>query len=331
MNSFKNCSVVRKADLGNGTLLFKLSPVVLFTAILVSCSSGDMKEEAAYSSPATKVADSVSSYVPGITTDTIAGVTHNFIRKADIKCKVKSVLQTTQKIEELVTATNGYVTRSELKSTKDYNTVTHFKKDSLLEQTYYTASSHLTLRVPNRQLDSVIGKITAMAEFVDYRTITSDDIKLKLFANKLAENRYKNYKTQVQTAVAKKEAKLSHSTQAQENILEKQAMADEKRIESIDLADQVNYSTIALNLYQPQSIINTVAPVKDRIEPYTPPFMDKLGQAFVNGFEVLKNIILFFANAWSVLLILLLLFLGIRKIIIYSNNKTSVAPQVKQN
>ena len=168
-----------------------------------------------------------------------------------------------------------------------------------------------------------MNQITDMAVFVDFRNIKSDDVKLKLFANKLAENRYNQYKSRVQSRIDKKDAKLSHITDAEEKTLEKQTLADNKRVETYDLADQVNYSTVTLALYQEQNSISSILPIPNKIETYEPAFLTKLTQSFLNGFELLKNLLLFFVNIWSMLLIFVLLFIGIRKLILYLNKKTA--------
>ncbi len=302
MNILKNCSNAYKVCVGSGIALFKKSRFIFIPAsvvFLVAC--GPNAEQKDYMEKSKAVADSVSNYVPGIATDTINGITHNFIRKANLKCKVKDVLQSTKKIERIAAEAGGYVTQSDLNSTKDFTDNFHFKKDSLLEQTHYTSTSNITLRVPNKQLDSVINKITGMAVFVDFRTIHCDDVKMKLFANQLAEKRFNHYKKRLQNTIDKKDAKLNQVTNAEENVLEKQTLADDKRVESYDLADQVNYSTIVLSIYQPQNIYNNTTVLPKSIETYEPSFFSKLGDSFLNGFTVLKNILLFLIDSWGVL------------------------------
>jgi hypothetical protein len=328
MNILKNCSNAYKVCVGSGIALFKNTVFVsipLSAFLLVSC--GASREEMAYLEKSKEVADSVSSYVAGIATDTINGVTHNFIRKANLKCKVKDVLQSTKQIEQFANAAGGYITHSDLSSTKDYSNSIHFKKDSLMERTYYTATSYITMRVPNKQLDSVLAKITDLAVFVDYRTINCDDVKMKLYANKLAENRYQVYKSRLQNKIDNKDAKLNQIADAEENALEKQTMADTKRVESYDLTDQVNYSTVILNLYQAQNSITNIEVLPNNIETYEPSFISKLGSAFLNGFDVLKGMLLFFVNLWSVILILILMFFGIRKLVLHFSKKANVISQ----
>jgi len=332
MNSLKNCSNAYKVSVRRAIALLKSSLFITIPfafCFLVSCGPGAY-EKAAQEEQLKAMADSVSAYTPGIATDTINGVTHNFIRTANVKCKVKDVLQITKQIEHIVNATGGYVTQSDLNSNKDYSNNIHFRKDSLLELTYFTATSNITMRVPNKDLDSVINQITDMSVFVDFRTISSDDVKLKLYANKLAENRYKQYKTRLQNKIDTKGDKLNQVSDAEENLLDKQTLSDNKTIESYDMADRVNYSTVMLTLYQGQNTYSNIIAMPPAIETYEPPFLSKLNKSFSNGFDVLKNILLVFANMWSIILILFVLFLVIKKIVNYYTKRTPIIQQTQQ-
>jgi hypothetical protein len=324
MNSLKNCSGKRKALTGSENSLLKRSLFLIVPVLLFSCGNASYEK---YKQEEAAIADKVNDYAKGINTDTINGVARNFIRTADIKFKVHNVVQSATSIEKLVRAAGGFIENSNVTSNKDYTNNVRFKKDSLVEQTFYTSTGRLTLRVPSEDLDSVLGEITAMAVFVDHRNLGSDDVKHQLFANKLAEDRYTEYKERVNRKTDKSNAKLHQVTDAEENALQKQTMADNKRIDSYELIDKVNYSTLTLEIYQDQQVMAHVTPRPYSIEPYAPSFVEKLGTSFVSGFELLKSLILFFANIWSVILVLALLFLGIKKFIAYYNKKTAIATQ----
>jgi hypothetical protein len=91
----------------------------------------------------------------------------------------------------------------------------------------------------------------------------------------------------------------------------------------LELADQVNYSTINIETYQAQAVLKQVLAVPNRIEPYQISFTEKLGNSFLNGFQILKNFILFLVNSWGVILILGVLFIFTKKIINYLTKKVS--------
>jgi hypothetical protein len=327
MSNSKNCSNANQVRVRRENPLFKKTHFIygsiLASVILFQSCGGGRYEKEAYESVQKSIADSVSTYTAGIKTDTINGITHNFIRNATIKCKVKDVLNSTKQIEDIVSNNGGYVTLSDLTSNSNYSNSIHFKKDSVLELNYYTTISNINIRVPNQQLDTVIRKITDMAVFIDFRTLKADDIKIKLYANKLAENRYAQYKKSLQKTIStNNNAKLNQVNDAHENVLEKQTLADEKRIESIDMADQVNYSTLHLQLYQEQSVISQVKLLPPVYKTYEPSFGSKLGASFMNGFQILKALVLFFVDMWSILLIFVLLFFVIKRIINYFSKKT---------
>jgi hypothetical protein len=319
MNSLKNCSRRCQAVSGRANTLLKFSLITVTAITLFACSSADK----AYYEEAKAVADSVSAYVPGIATDTINGITHNFIRHANLKCKMNNVLQSTKSIEQFVSECGGYVTQSNLDAEKGYCNTVRFRKDSLMEITNYNSASTLILRVPNYMLDTVLNSITNTAVFVDFRKVNANDVKLKLFSNQLAEKRYKKYQERVQKKSDQNNTKLNQTVDAEENALAKQTAADEKRVESFEIADQVNYSTVSCMLYQAQNTYTSVVAAPPAIEPYTPSFSNKLGEALTNGFEIFKSFILFLANSWSILLIMAGMFFLLRFIIRYVNRKTA--------
>lgn len=332
MNNLKKCSSEGKAFVRAGNLLpvnfgIKFFSFLIISVILFSCSA-DRKEDRAsveYASASEAIADSVSTYMKGIATDTINGISHNFIRKADLKFKVDNVLNSSKKIEDIVTGYGGYISSSELVSNKNYAQSTQINKDSILEQTFYTTTNHISLRVPNQKLDTVLRQISDLALFMDFRTLRSDDVKMKLFYNKLAENRYKNYKNKLEAKVGKVTTKQAQVLSTEENILAKQTSADEKRIETYELADQVNYSTINLEAYQSQTVMKQLLAVQERVEPYQPSFFSKLGESFLNGFTILKQFVLGVVNIWGVLLILTGIGFGVKWLIVYINKKVKAA------
>lgn len=322
MNSLKNCSDARHSSIRTGHRLpLKISVLAMFCFGVFVQSCGRAKEEMGYREKSAAVADSVAAYLPGLATDTIGGITHNFIRSANLKCRMHDVLAATKQIEDLVSEKGGYASKSELASAVDYSTSIRFAKDSVAEQVYYTTTNAITLRIPNRQLDSVLRRITDMAVFIDYRTLKSDDVKMKLFANSLVEKRIHTYTNRVEKKTDTKDPKLNHVVAAEESILAKQMVADEKQVQSYDLADQVNYSTVVLQLYEMQKSFSRKALIPLIIEPYTSSFFEKFGTAFVKGFEVLKNFMLFIAESWSVFLIFFLIFIGVRKAIAFYNKR----------
>lgn len=318
MNSYRNCSGVRKAYAGLGNSL-RMIGLIIPLLLINACGPGEYAK--AYAEQANSIADSVSSYIGELHTDTINGVAHQFIRTADLQCKVKDLMHCNQRIEDLAKISGGYVESSEITSEKENVNCIRFKKDSVLEQTHYTSRASLRLRIPSVATDSVLREITAMAVFVDHRISGSNDVKWQLYSNVLAEKRFADYNKRVKEKIDRSNARIDKVTEAEEKILEKHELADNGRIETYTLGDKVNYSTIQVQLYEDQKVMSRVTAAPNAVQEYVPSFLGKLGDALLNGFELLKNLILFFANIWSVLLIMALLFFGIKKTINYYTRK----------
>lgn len=281
--------------------------------LLYSCSANKEKMEQEERS---SLADSVSSLISSSASKVNkADSNHTFIRTANIKFKVKDVRKATFTIEDVVSRHNGFVTFTNLTGNLTYKQETKVSEDSLMEATHYNVDNSLTIRVPNTQLDSVLREIAPLMEFLDHRTIKADDIKFTLLSNQLAEKRYAQHKQRFTNAIDTKGKKLRETAGAEDDLLAKQESADNTRIETMELLDQVNYSTVTLYIYQPETITYALIAGPKTIEPYKPSFLKQLGAAFVSGWHMFEELILFFAQIWGVLLIAFLLFIGIRRLV----------------
>jgi len=293
-------------------IIFSLSVLFFVTGVFSSC--GPSAEEMRYREDSKMLAEKLEAYVPGITTDTINGITHNFVRNADMKLKVTHVVEASNQIEDLITKRGGYITLSDLTSQIGYSSSVKFKADSTAELTHYTVVNKLTLRIPNKQLDTVLRAISGLATFIDYRKLKADDVKMSLYANSLAERRYEKFQSRVEKKSVKSEASTKQNIKTEEALLEKQTLLDNTQLDSYDLADKVNYATLSVELYQPEQIKTLVTFIPPVIETYAPSFATQLKEATLKGFEVLKSGLIFFLSCWGVMVLCLLLVYTIKKV-----------------
>lgn len=321
MNSLKNCSGQHFQMLRSGKVLTKKKLAITAFLALAIYSCGPSYEEKVVLERDAEIADSVLKNNAGIVTDKIGGVARNFIRTADMKLSVSGVLKTMQKIEDLVKQNDGFVTRSELLSEINHHETVQWTTDSVKEIKQHTTIGYVTFRVPNKSLDTVLRCIANMANFVDYSILTSDDVKLKLYANLLAENRNARFSDKVESAAKQSDSKIKQVTGTYEKALEKQTLADEKSLESFDLADQVNFSTVKLQLYQaPSSFVQTF-PIQAQIKPYESPYSNKLAVAFESGFQMIKKFVLFVVGSWGLIAIIGLVLYAALKLFQFLNKE----------
>ena len=229
--------------------------------------------------------------------------THKFIRTADLKFKVKSVIKSTYNIEDLAARQGGFVTYTNLTSNIDEHESEKISRDSLLVTTRFTVTNTITLRVPNTRLDSTLKEIAKNIDFLDYRIIKADDVALQLLSNNLTINRSGKNETRLTKAINNRGKKLKETTEAEEVLLNKQEQADQAKISNLSLRDQLNFSTINLIIYQPQTIKHELISNDERKKEYEPGLGTKTVDALLNGWDILEAVLVFIINLWGLILI----------------------------
>lgn len=237
--------------------------------------------------------------------------THKFIRTADLKFKVNSVIKSTYNIENITNRQGGFVTYTNLTSTIDHVSTSAISADSSLETTYYTVSNSITLRVPNTRLDTTLKEISKNIDYLDYRIIKADDVALQILSNNLTRKRSAKNEQRLTNAIDNRGKKLSETTSAEEVLLRKQEQADNALVSNLALADQISFSTINLFIYQRQTIKRELISNDKNIDSYEPGFGSKILEALKFGWDMLEALIVFLVNFWGIFL------LGIIAFIIY--------------
>ena len=256
-------------------------------------------------SPETYISSSAALENPNDTT-------RRMIRTADIKFKVKDVIKATYSIENIVTKHNGFVENTNLTSQIKRAKETTVKEDSALVTTYYTIINTLVLRVPNIQLDATLKEIAQFVEFMDYRNISARDVTLDLLAKRLEQIRLARYDSRMANAIDNKGRRLNDVSDAEDNLLRKQAQADEAKLANLQILDKIKFSTISLSLYQNPSIKYEVIATEKTIKPYSVPFGTRFVDALKFGWTIIVEICLFLVNIWSLILVGVLAFWGVK-------------------
>ena len=227
------------------------------------------------------------------------------IRTADIRFRVKDVVQSTYAIEDVVRRFDGFVTNTELRSTIDSKENTPISEDSLVEITRYTVINQLTFRVPNTQLDTTLKCLAAQVDFMDRRNITANDVSLSLLRNQLEQSRIMEHEARVESAIDEQGRKLKETLPAEDRLLDRQGEADEALLSNLGMEDRIAYSTVTLDLYQRQNVRAEMLPNTTSIKAYSPGFLVEFISAVRGGWSVLESLVLLLVRAWSILLIVL--------------------------
>ncbi|MFY0481205.1 DUF4349 domain-containing protein [Flavobacterium sp. PLA-1-15] len=294
-------NALKKWDSKSGFLtLPKIGVALLLFVVVLSCKKYSETEEATAEMTETAAsADNVSSSaaVENKNSD------RKFIRTADAKFKVKNVAQSTYAIENATTKFGGFVTYTNLQSSVSEKFDTKISQDSTLETTRYKVENNITIRVPNTQLDTVIKTIAKQIDFLDYRVIKADDVSLQLLSNQLAQNRSKNYENRLEKAIDEKGRKLKEINPAEENLNNQKENNDNKKLENLALNDKVNFSTISLYIYQPETTRLEMVVNQADISAYRPHIGIQILDGLRTGWYMLEAIIGFIVQLWSLILI----------------------------
>ena len=288
----------------------KIVLTLLAFGLVLSCKESASKENAAYMEEAVTDSTSVISSSAAVENK---NSNRKFVRTADVKFKVKNVAKSTYAIEDATTKFGGFVTYTNLQSNIHSEDKTKVSQDSTLVTTKYKVDNNITIRVPNTKMDTVIKTIAKQIHFLDYRIIKADDVSLQMLSNELAQKRSNSSEKRLENAIDSKGKKLNQVVDAEATLDAKKEQNDASKLQNLSLQDQVNFSTLTLNIYQDESIKQEMVANEKSINAYRPNIGLQIWDSIKTGWFMLENIISFVVVLWPFALIGLLGFLGYKK------------------
>lgn len=276
---------------------------------LFGCAS---KEKGAQSS-GTSDSASTAFISSSAAVETNRDTTRKFIRTAELKFKVKSVLKATYDIENITNRQGGFVTFANLNSTIDNVSKVAVSEDSLLETTFFTVTNSITLRVPNTKLDTTLKLISNNIEYLDYRIIKAEDVALQILSNSLTQKRSSETEGRLTNAINNKGRTLNETTVAEDAVASKQEQADKAKISNLSLMDQINFSTINLLIYQRQTISRELTPNVENIDAYEPSFGSRILESIKFGWDIFESLIIFLVKLWGLFLFGFIVYFAYKK------------------
>lgn len=231
-----------------------------------------------------------------------------FIQTADLKFKVKSVTESTYKIESLTKKVGGFVTLSDLRSAIIEKDETKISQDSTLISTQYEVNNTLSLRVPNVKLDTLLRSLSSEVQFLDYRIIKADDVQFQLLSKDLASKSGKKHAQRIENAINTKGKKLKDITESEEQLGAKETSNDENYVDKLSLEDQVNFSTVTIELYQNEQTKNEVIANTKNSTAFRPHLGIQILDSLKSGWILLENILSFLIQIWPLILFAAIVF-----------------------
>ncbi len=244
--------------------------------------------------------------------DSIKDPQRKFVRTADIKFKVKDVINATYDIENICTTHNGFVTFTNLTSNIDEHSETPVSTDSLLETTFYTVTNSIILRVPNTKLDTTLKDIAKNIDYLDYRIIKADDAGIQMLANDFAQARATKNANRITKDIDNNNKKIEETVQAENEAMSKQEQADNDKIANLTLNDQIKYSRVNLLIYQRQGVKRAIILNDKNENKYKLGFGYRIMEALGFGWEMLAFILVSLSKLWGLFLLVVLGYIGYR-------------------
>lgn len=279
--------------------IMKVSLMVLaFASLLIGCKKSENSEEMSDSKEITTNISSSAAVEK-------EGSTRKFIRTADLKFKVKNVTKSTYAIENITNKFDGFVTYTNLQSNIIDKLETKISLDSILETTRYNVENDITIRVPNKRLDTVLKSIAKQIDYLDYRIIKADDVSLKMLSNQLSQTRSANSEKRLEKAIDTKGKKINDIVDAENTLANQKEQSDNAKIENLSTQDQINFSTLTIKIYQNETVKQEVVANTKDYNYYKPNIGIRLLDALQTGWYVLLNVVVFLIEIWWLLLLVI--------------------------
>ncbi|HTF03155.1 MAG TPA: DUF4349 domain-containing protein [Bacteroidia bacterium] len=228
---------------------------------------------------------------------------HMFVRTADVRCRVDEVASSTYKVEDVVKGLGGYISDTKLSSNVSWQQQTPISEDSMKQVTKYNVGNTLTIRVPAKNLDSLLRALVPLVKYMDYRNVNVNDITLDQLSKQMEQNRLAKYNAMIQTKVVDQTNKPDKIMAAADAMLAKQEQSDYAYLESLRLNDRVLYATLSLQLYQPETSTTAIIFREKPIEPYDAGIGARLSQSVYAGWKGFSYLLAGIVLLWPVWLI----------------------------
>jgi len=291
----------------------KIMHATVVLGLVFACKKAPESSENAAFEEKTTVSDAAGSFSSSAAVVNLNS-NRKFVRTADVKFKVKNVTQSTYAIEDATSKFGGFVTYTNLESNIYDENKTKISPDSTLVSTKYKVENNITIRVPNAKLDTVLKIISKQVHFLNYRRIKADDVSLQIVSNEMAQKRSTVSEKRLENAIDAKGKKLKEIGSAEENLDLKKEQNDLVKIQNLSLNDQINFSTVSLNIYQDESIVQEMIANEKSINFYRPNIGLQILDSLKTGWFMLENIVSTVVLLWPLLLLGFLGYFGFKKL-----------------
>ncbi|MEM0998901.1 MAG: DUF4349 domain-containing protein [Bacteroidota bacterium] len=268
-------------------------PFLLIFALLTACGQANRGSEAnhdlAQSTPVPSQKAGYRSDGPKVAPNPTSKKTEMMIRTADVRMRVADHAASEAKITQLVARHEGYIGGENASG------------DTIYQET------RLMIRVPNAQFDDLVDGIVALAEVLDHKNISSQDVgeeyvdlNSRLSARKAGEAAY--------LEILRSARKVTDILEVQERLRRVREEIESTEGRMRYLRDQVAYSTITVTFYESHQVAAAAESGAG--------LGDRISVAFLNGWNIFLSGLVLLTHLWPLWLLVIAFFILRKQILL---------------
>lgn len=228
-----------------------------------------------------------------------------FIKTAELKFKVKNVLNATHEVEKLASKFGGYTISSEINNSEENSKEIPFSCDSLLRLSQVLISNEMVIKVPSQQLDSLINALRPLFVFLDYRKIKLEDITRQIEGHTNIIQSYKEAIPRMEKQVESRERKVNHIIAAEQQLVDNKVRVAEAEAIYKQIEDDLKFSTLSIEIYQSPILVREVTLNFNEYAQDEQRFGPRIIESINDGWYCIKELILVFVKLWGFFLLLI--------------------------
>ena len=219
---------------------------------------------------------------------------------ANANFKVEDVVKSTSAIENLTRQQGGYVALSKTTNIES-DSRTFNKGDQNVTLTTYYRQATMTVRIPREKVSGFLKQVQQQVAFLNEQEFSAQDVTLDIYRQQLASKLNSDMASELsQERLNSKNDKDQDSNV--DTITATYAARQQQeyaQLEKLDIADKVKYSTIDFTFAQPNSSYKETTQNLDIIiDAERPSFGAQVGEAFKEGWNMLRAIALGLIQLW---------------------------------
>ena len=219
--------------------------------------------------------------------------------------KVEDVVKSSNTIENLTYQQGGYVASNTI-SNLDSDSRQYTQGDKIVTLTTYNRQAEMVVRVPKVNVNKFLKQVQQQVAFLNEQQFSAQDVTLDIYrqqlasqlgsdmANELGQQRLDSTNAEGQSSNVDAITATYAARQQQEFA----------RLEQMNIADRVKYSTITLTFTQPDiSYKETTQNIDLLVEAERPSFAVEIAQALKEGWNTLREVTITLIRLWWLVII----------------------------